>query len=304
MYDLWRSGFIRRPLSHVLDPAGLDPAEIVWLPQDATPFSYLADPFGIERNGVVTIFVEAFDYRVRRGEIHFIQYDADNALISRGLALAEHFHLSYPSLIEADGELYMLPEGYKSGALTLYRCVQFPDRWEPVERLLDLPAVDATVVQSGGLWWMFYALAGSNDRAMRELHVAWADRLRGPWIQHGDNPVRSGLADCRPAGAAFERDGHLYLPVQDCEEAYGRRVRLLRLDILTPGEFRATEVRRIEPDGLLQDYADGLHTLSGSGRLTCVDVKGLRRSPLEGVVRAEYKVRRLLRLNGPKRGAA
>ena len=57
MFDLWRSGFIRRPLSSFLDH---EPRadEIVWLP-DCGPHAYVADPFGITRDGVLTVFVEA-----------------------------------------------------------------------------------------------------------------------------------------------------------------------------------------------------------------------------------------------------
>lgn len=303
MYDIWRSGFIRRPLADVAASARLDPAEIVWLP-DCGPFRYEADPFAIERDGVVTVFVEAFDYRVRRGEIHYRQYDAANALIGQGVALAEPFHLSYPSLIEDGGELYMLPEGYKSGGLNLYRCASFPDQWEMVGRIFDQAAIDATVVRHGGRWWMFYALQGPANRAMRELHVAWSDALTGPWTPHSANPVRAFFESARPGGTAFVQDGALHLPVQDCGPTYGAAINLLRIDELTPETFRSTVTKRLQPDGLLPDHADGLHTLSGHGGITCIDVKGIRQSQGEGLIRAQFKLRRLLGLNGPRRARA
>ena len=299
MFDLWRSGFVRRSLSSVADTRGVKAGEITWLPSQG-PFSFVADPFGIERDGILTVFVEAFDYRVRRGEIHFYQYDADNVLIGQGPALIEPFHLSYPSLIEDDGELYMLPEGYKSGGLTLYRCVRFPDQWEPVKRILDAPAIDATVVKHGDRWWMFYALPGPSDRAMRELHVAHADTLFGPWTVHAANPVRSGFASSRPGGTAFVHEGALHLPLQDCEGAYGRAVHLLRIDTLTPDAFGGSIVDSFGPQGLLAGHEDGFHTLSGMGDTTFVDVKRICRSASEGWVRTQFKVRRLLGLNRPR----
>lgn len=299
MYDDWRIGFIRRPISHVLDPEGLQADAVTWLPPCPHRFQFIADPFGIERDGVLTVFAEAFDYRIRRGEISYFQYEGD-VLVRQGLALATPFHLSYPSLIEDDGVLYMLPEGYKSGALTLYRCERFPDRWTPVHRLLDQPAIDATVVRRHGRWWMFYALPGPDDRAMREMHVAWADALTGPWTPHAGNPVRTGFLDARPGGSAFEHDGALYLPVQECRPTYGAAVRLLRVDVLSPTDFLATEVRRFAPDGLLTGFEDGLHTLSGGAEVTFIDVKGLRQSSAEPGIKALYKARRLLGLNGPR----
>ena len=300
MYDEWRVGFARRPINHVLEPEALTADAIVWLPPCPRSFQFIADPFGIERDGVTTIFVEAFDYRVRRGEIHYYQYRGDD-LIGQGLALAEPFHLSYPSLIEDGGELYMLPEGYKSGGLTLYRCERFPDRWTPVQRLLDLPAIDATVVKHDGRWWMFHALPGPDDRAMRQLHVAYADDLKGPWTSHPGNPVRTGFLESRPGGTAFAHEGVLYLPVQECRPTYGAAIRLLRIDALTPTDFAASLVRRITPKGLLDGFADGLHTVSGDQRLTVIDVKGLRRSPAEKRIKLQYKLRRLFGLNGPRR---
>jgi hypothetical protein len=303
MFDLWRVGYLRQPLSHVLGSHPMPVSSIVWLPPCPRTFQFFADPFGLERDGLLTLFVEAYDYRVRRGEIHYVQYDADDVLIGQGVALAEPFHLSYPSLIEDGGELYMLPEGYKSGGLTLYRCVRFPDRWEPVQRLLDIPAIDATVVRHGDRWWMFYALPGPDDQAMRQLNVAWADALTGPWTPHAGNPVRSGFKDSRPGGTAFVHEGDLYLPVQDCAEAYGRRTRLLRIDRLTPDSFEATEARVFEPHGLLPGYADGLHTVSGTDDVTFIDVKSLSHSRAEGLIRLQYKARRLFGLNGPRRPA-
>lgn len=303
MYDLWRVGFIRRPLMQVA-AASLKAAEVTWIAPPAKRFQFIADPFGIERDGVLTVFTEAFDYRVRRGEIHFYQYDRDNRLIGQGVALAQPFHLSYPSLIQDGDDLYMLPEGYKSGGLTLYRCTRFPDRWEPVQQILDVPAIDATVIRHGDRWWMFHALPGPADRAMREMHVHYADNLTGPWTPHAANPVRTGFHTSRPGGSAFVRGEILYLPVQDCLETYGAAVELLRIDGLTPTDFRAARVRRFEPDGLLEGFEDGLHTLSGLGDVTFIDVKGIRRSSAEGWMRTLYKLRRLLKLNAPRPGAS
>lgn len=301
MYDIWRCGFIRRSLQSIAETAGVQAQEVTWLPPCGS-FQFIADPFGIERDGVLTVFVEAFDYRVRRGEIHFYQYDAGDSLIGQGVALAEPFHLSYPSLIEDGGDLYMLPEGYKSGGLTLYRCVRFPDQWEAVQRLGDVAAIDATVVQHDGRWWMFYAVQGPDDQAMRELHVAWSLSLKGPWTAHEANPVRSGFATSRPGGTAFVHQGALHLPVQDCKSTYGAAISLLRIDDLTPSRFSAEVVQRFEPGDLLADHGDGLHTLSGNGAVSFIDVKGIRRSSAEGWVRTQYKLRRLFGMNGPHEG--
>lgn len=299
MYDLWRSGFIRRPLADVVALGGPVADEIVWLPAGG-PFDYLADPFPIERDGTVTVFAEGFDYRTRRGEIHALTYDPNDRLISRTVALAEPWHLSYPTLLEDEGELFMLPEGYKSGGLTLYRCVRFPDRWEPAARIADVPAIDASVTRHQGRWWMFHALPGPDDRAMRELHLMSAPRLTGPWTPHPLNPVMAGWSCSRPGGTPFLLDGALHLPVQDCAGAYGVAIHLLRIDRLELDAFSAEIVRRFEPGDLLPAFGDGLHTLSGHAGVSCIDLKQVTSSPSEPWVRLTFKTRKLLGLNGPR----
>ena len=147
---------------------------------------------------------------------------------------------------------------------------------------------------------MFHALPGPDDRAMRELHVASAEALTGPWTPHPGNPVRSGFHASRPGGTAFELDGAVHLPVQDCAETYGAAIKLQRIKTLTPETFAASVLRRFDAGDLMEGYADGLHTLSGHGGVTCIDVKGIRQSAAEGWLRTQYKVRRLLGLNGPR----
>ena len=61
-------------------------------------------------------------------------------------------------------------------------------------------AVDASLLKHEGRWWMFYAVIGPDKRDQRELHVAFADSLQGPWTPHAANPVRSANDGARPAG--------------------------------------------------------------------------------------------------------
>ncbi|MDC7684611.1 hypothetical protein PQU92_15100 [Asticcacaulis sp. BYS171W] len=297
MIDLWHVGFIDRSIEDVsTDAPKAD--EIVWLPLMGS-FRFIADPFGLRRDDVLTIFAEAYDYRVKRGEIHYYQYDAERNLIGRGEALVTPFHLSYPYLIEDGGELYMLPEAHKSGVLTLYRCTRFPDRWAPVKTLLDIPAIDATVVKHDGQWWMFYALPGAEGKAMRELYIAHADDLMGPWTSHAANPVRTGFETSRPGGDPFVKDGALHLPMQDCVGTYGAAINLLRVDTLTPETFSATEVGRLTAEGLLEGYREGFHTLSGRDSVTFIDVKQIHKSAAEPFIKLQFKLRKALGMNKP-----
>jgi hypothetical protein len=289
--ELWQTGIVHAPAERLLESEALEAAKITWLP-DPGAFRFNADPFGISHDGGFTVLVEALDYRVKRGEIHYYTYAADWSLIRKGLALRAPFHLSYPSLIEDGGDIFMLPEASRSGKLTLYRAERFPDRWQPATDLLDIPAIDASVVWHDGQWWMFYALPGEDNRAMRELYVAHAPSLKGPWTQHVGNPVRTGLDTSRPGGTPFVHDGKIHLPVQNCVGGYGVGLNVLRIDELTPDWFAAEVVSSLGPGNLLPGYGNGLHTLSACGDVTLIDVKRLEASKARAWIDLERRITR------------
>ncbi|WP_250881158.1 hypothetical protein [Escherichia coli] len=109
------------------------------------------------KKGVLYLFAESYDYRTRRGDIIAYKLNADLDVIEQRTVLQEPWHLSYPFVFEADNEIWMLPEGYKSGTLTLYRAIEFPWRWEKVPDFsFPCAAIDATPFYAQGKWWMFY----------------------------------------------------------------------------------------------------------------------------------------------------
>ncbi|MFD2497807.1 hypothetical protein ACFSTI_01620 [Rhizorhabdus histidinilytica] len=163
------------------------------------PYSFLADPFGLWRDDRFHLFVERFDYRDRRGVIELIVHDAGLTPLYRCKILSERWHLSYPFVFEAEGQIWMLPEAHRSGGLTLYRCFDFPDRWQRAARIeLDCVPVDATPFWHDGLWWLFYAAADDRHSKVAHLHVAFSERLTDGWRPHPANPVRRDPASARP----------------------------------------------------------------------------------------------------------
>lgn len=281
--DIWRIGLVDAPIETIAADGVIPADKLRWAPEEPA-FRFLADPFGLWREGRLHVFAEAYDYRTRHGVIDVLELAADLTPdltpVSRRTVLREPWHLSYPQVFEADGETWMAPEAHRSGALRLYRAVQFPDVWEPAARLeLDTPAIDATVFRHGGLWWIAYAPSGPQSFKQGRLHLAFAERLVGPWRTHPLNPVRIDRASSRPGGTPFQRNGGLVLPVQDCTRTYGGAVRLLAIHALTPDRFEAEAEGRIGPPPQAGAYRDGLHTLSGCGDVTLIDVKRIDRSP-------------------------
>jgi hypothetical protein len=277
--DLWRVGMVRAPMAVLLAPGALERHEITWL-EEPQALRFMADPFGVWRDGRLHVFVETYDYRDRHGVIEALTFDADLRLLDRRQALSEPWHLSYPFIVEAEGQTWMLPEAHQSGRLTLYRCEDFPARWTPAQVVeLDAVAIDATPVFHEGLWWLFYTPAGTRAEKVSALHVAWAPRLTGPWTPHAGNPVRFDAASSRPGGTPLVVDGTLVLPVQDCGRTYGGGMRSLRITALTPDRFEAQADPPMVMPASFGAYREGFHTLSAAGDVTLIDAKRRRTTP-------------------------
>lgn len=298
--DFWQVGIVPLPL-HDMNARSLQAVRdrITWLP-DAGRWRYLADPFGLVRGDALHVFVEAYDYRIKRATIERHEFGlADLRWRGQATVLNKPFHLSYPQVFEHEGETWMVPETYQAGEIALYRAAdESLDHWERECALIGgVPGADASVIEHDGRWWMFYTLVGAGARDQRELHVAHAPALAGPWTPLATNPVRVNREGARPAGRPFVgRDGVLVLPVQDSSTGYGGATRLLRFPVLTPERVDIDAgAERLTGDLVSATHTAGLHTLSGCGEYTLIDVKRIDRS--RGRQWLDFK-RRLRRLAG------
>ncbi len=295
--DLWQAGIVAAPIGTLLEPAAVAAwrERIVWLP-DPGPWRYLADPFGLQYRGATHVFVEAFDYRTKHAVIEHHEFGPDLSWRDKRTVLARPFHLSYPFLVEDGGDIFMIPESHKNREVALYRARQFPGEWVRETPLLSgVPGAEASVILHEGRWWMFFTIVGPKARDQRELHVAHAEKLSGPWRQHPLNPILDDRAGARPGGTPFVgADGHVTLPVQDCSQTYGGALRFLRFTTLDPKHVAVEHLNsRLTGDLISSTHGDGLHTLSRCGNLTLIDTKRIARSWTRYAINLQRRIRRL-----------
>lgn len=288
-HDGWGVGIIRAP---VADVAMHGTPAVEWLPL-ATRRAFAADPFVIEHDGVLYCFFETLPYATNRGKIAYAVLDRNGTPAGPARdAIVAPFHLSYPFLLRRDGEILCIPEAGESGCVTAYAARAFPDGWYAKRTLIDFPAIDPTVFEYDGRWWM---LATDGRRGWNEaLHVWYADDPLGRWEAHPRNPVKLGLRGTRPAGRPFFADGRLLRPAQDCTGRYGRRVIVNEILALSPTDFAERELATIDPDPA-GPFADGLHTLNGCDGLTVVDGNRLHFVPDQCRRAIAAKIARLMR---------
>ena len=287
----WNIGVVDAPIDGVL-AAGFAP-RITWLPARAGHFA--ADPFGVDRGGVLHVLFEDFDQVGGIGSIQHVSIAGNGEVSVPQRVLETPGHASYPFLIEHAGSIFMLPETSSADELVLYEADPFPGRWRPVRALLSgVPAVDASVVHHEGRWWMFATRIDRGDN--HNLFVWHAAELDGPWLAHRANPVKTDVRSTRPGGTPFVHDGALYRPAQDCSRVYGGRIVVNRIDVLAPDAFVERPVAVLEPRPQ-SPYPDGLHTLSAAGRRTMIDGN---RNHLVGDATRRTVGRRLRRFRAPR----
>jgi hypothetical protein len=237
------------------------------------PGRFYADPCVLEHEGQDHVFFEEWRGDLGKGVISWMRRDGDG-LTPPEQVLEQPHHLSYPCVFRAGTDVFMVPESAAARKIELYRAVDFPRRWEKVQVLLEgIAAVDATLIELDGRWWMFANVGEEGSSTWDQLYLFHADRLQGPWRPHENNPVKIDVRSTRPAGPLFMRGGKLMRPSQDCSTSYGGALTLCEVTQLSTTEYAETEVEKLLPGWLPSNV--GFHTLSSSSRLEVIDGKML-----------------------------
>jgi hypothetical protein len=241
---------------------------------------FLADPFIARTDDGTFVFVE--DFSRRNGYATIGVFELPDAVGTFRTVLDRGVHLSYPFVFRdpADGTWLMLPEMAAEHRIALFRATKFPDEWrEDAVLVPGITAFDPTVLFRDGKYWLFYASGTPGTCTDDGLYLSFSDSLRGPFIPHPSNPIRSDVVGARPAGRLFEWDGRLIRPGQDSSREYGYAVVFYEVTSLTPTFYSEVEVGRLMPDWAPR--IRGTHTWDFLDDIVVTDAKrvGSRRLP-------------------------
>jgi hypothetical protein len=182
------------------------------------------------------------------------------------------YHLSYPFLLEWQGDVYMIPETRGNRTIEMYKAKNFPYSWEHAAVLIpNVTAADSTLLQYEGKWWLFAAGATDKSSPDHELFLYCADSPLGPWRAHPKNPIVSDPRHARPAGKLYVKDGKLIRPGQDSSANYGGAIQLHQVNVISETEYQETTLARITPAWL--PGALGTHTLNQSSKFQVIDAR-------------------------------
>jgi len=217
-------------------PLMLAPTGVVITGRDVTDVdaASVADPFLMSRGGRWFLFFEIIPRQNHRGGVIGVA-ESDDAVQWRygGVVLREAFHLSYPSVFEWEGEIYMTPEN--AHGVRLYRGADFPRSWAYIRNLLTIDGADPTLFRFEERWWLFVHVAPNL------LRLFFADDLLGTFHEHPTSPIVADDTCARPAGRVVMYDGMPLRFAQVGQPSYGAAVRAFRITELTTTSYREIE---------------------------------------------------------------
>lgn len=240
--------------------------------------TFVADPFMLQHDNCWFMFFELLNWRANKGEIGLATSQDGFNWKYQERVLVEPFHLSYPYVFCLEGEFYMVPEAKQSGAVRIYRALEFPRNWRLVNTLLEGESlVDSSIFWDHGRWWIF--ASASNSQGHDVLRLFFSDTLEGEWQEHPGSPFDNNVAShVRPAGRILICDGKLVRVAQNRYGSYGTSLRAYEITLLTPNRYSEVPVSEnptIGPNG--KDWAaSGMHHMDAHLRvdgswLACVD---------------------------------
>jgi hypothetical protein len=239
---------------------------------------FWADPHIVTMDKNYFIFIEEYIYNQSKGHIAVIKMDKEGNYDYLGKVLEKDYHLSYPFVFEFENNFYMIPETESNKNIELYKCVDFPKKWEYHGEIMNnVSAVDTTIFNHDNKWWMFTGIKenmGSSNSD--ELFLFHSDSpLSNKWEPHSKNPIISDVRQARPAGKIFSFKDKLYRPSQNSSKFYGYGVSINQINNISKNEYEETSITSILPNW--DKNITRVHTFAYDSGLSMIDAKIKRR---------------------------
>ena len=239
---------------------------------------FWADPHVIKKNDRYYIFIEELIYTENKGFISVIEMDNLGNYKDSVKVLETDYHLSFPFIIEDQGEIYMIPESKQNNNIYLYKCVDFPYKWELEIILMEnVKAVDTVVIFKNKKYWLFTNMVENEGSSYYDdLYLFSSDTLvSNKWKPHPENPIVSDVKNARMAGKLFVLNDNIYRPSQNCSNHYGYGMQINKVIELNETSYIEETICSINPDW--DKNIRSTHSITNVDNLTVIDAQYKRK---------------------------
>ena len=238
---------------------------------------FLADPFLFNYGGKDFCFVEDYNYSLKKGLISVFEINQSKET-NIEIVLDESFHLSYPFIFDHNEQIYMCPETSEIREVRLYKCLDFPLKWELEKVLLsDISAVDTNIFKHENKWWLLTNIDTSNSGDhCSELHLYSSDDLLSDkWVPHPLNPIIFDSEKARNGGLIFEKDKIYRVYQKQGWDNYGEGLGVSRITKINDSEYH--EDSEFEISASFFKNIKGTHTYNFNNGILAIDFSSIQK---------------------------
>ena len=233
--------------------------------------SFLADPFIIEHNKENYIFVEEYNFKIKKGIISVYKI-FKNSSQRVGVAIEENFHLSFPYIFKYENDYFMVPETAEISEIRIYRCEDFPLKWKHEKSIFkNTKTTDSIIFKHNNLWWLMTSFSNTGHGNESELQIFYSENgpLTDKWIGFKKNPVIIDPALGRNGGI-LKQNNKLFRVAQSFGfNSYGENAHIQEIIMLDQENF--VEKNFALPNLKFSDNLIGMHHLNNNNNFTVYD---------------------------------
>lgn len=236
---------------------------------------WFADPLLWEQDGKEVVFLERVDRKTGIGCIACADI-TDGLWTVPKPVIQETYHMSFPMCFNWGDELYMIPETEMNQAVNLYRCTEFPYRWEKAGSFLKgWRLVDSVVWEKNENRMQLLASEYDPEDNFYTKYHAYELYRHENGIEARDLGKVSDhyTLMSRMAGPVIEKQPELAPVQRSTSGIYGYSVQFCEKDEKKPGKI----IKELLP----ADFRDmghkliGIHTYSQSSHYEMLDIQYL-----------------------------
>jgi hypothetical protein len=215
-------------------------------------FHFLADPFIIQNDKGIYIFVERVEHGYGKISCFLINPVDFSKIEFLGDVLDLKRHISYPFVFNFNSEYYMIPESIRLGKVILFTTekTNFPYDWKEERILINEKVKDSTLLINEDCIFLF----GQIENA---LYVWTAKDLKSEF-KKDKLPLLVG-SESRPGGRILDINGEKYIPIQNNSLGYGTKLVLYQIIIKNNKITLKRNVEILYPSEKIQKFSHGMH---------------------------------------------
>lgn len=248
-----------------------------------------ADPFVFKYNDKNYLFAELYDRKKQKGVLGVAKLTGNKCSRFK-VFLDLQYHLSYPCIYENSEGVFMIPECCESGKISIYKCIDFPHKWEIYKTIKNIAAVDTTPIFDKNGFPMAYLSSEFDTDSGGNNNLLGINKKLDVTNIYSDNTT------CRCAGHLIN-DNVLLRPVQDDTSTYGNCMYFYIIDNSDIVDFKEHQYIRVLPPCRTENNADitislvenpknlefiGVHTYNSNSDYEVIDL--LVKKQANGVV--------------------